>query len=248
VRPLLKPWPALGLGLLAVPVAKLLYVPNYVFNFLTTLVHEIGHSLAAWLMGMPSIPTVSPLGGGVTVWRDQVFVLALAVWAGLIALAWRARTRPPLWIPLGVAALVYPLLAFTPARSAVASAGGVLLEIGGAAICFTLVLGHPLERPFERPLYALWGWWMLVNRAAETYLMLRSEAYWESQRVIQSGLAAGLTSDLEVLRSSLGWPPGPVLVITLLLCLAALPAAIGAARLLYRDPGTPDTIRACDAS
>ena len=63
VKWLVHPWGALGAGILVFPIAKLLYIPNYVFNFLTTLVHECGHAICAWLMGMPSIPTISPMGG-----------------------------------------------------------------------------------------------------------------------------------------------------------------------------------------
>ena len=220
---------ALGIGLVAFPLAKLLYIPNYVFNFLTTLVHECGHSLFAWLMGMPSIPTVSVAGGGVTVWGQQVWIICVAILAGLIWLAWRLRESPALWIPVAVAAFIYPLLAFTGAKHVVPVAGGVVLECLGAAACFYTVFAVHLERPFERPLYALWGWWMILNRGAETILMLKSPAYWESQAVIESGLAAGLTSDLEVLRQGMGVSPKLVLVLVLLLCLAALPGAFAAA-------------------
>jgi len=220
---------ALGIGLVAFPLAKLLYIPNYVFNFLTTLVHECGHSLFAWLMGMPSIPTVSVAGGGVTVWGEQVWILCLAILAGLIGLAWRLRATPALWIPVAIGALVYPLLAFTGAKHLVPVAGGVALECLGAAACFYTVFAVHLERQFERPLYALWGWWMILNRGAETILMLKSPAYWESQAVIESGLAAGLTSDLEVLRQGMGVSPKLVLVLVLFLCLAALPGAFAAA-------------------
>ena len=66
-----RPWVAIGIGLVAFPIAKLLFVPSYVFNFLAVLVHEIGHAACAWLMGMPSIPAVSPAGGGVTIWQAQ---------------------------------------------------------------------------------------------------------------------------------------------------------------------------------
>lgn len=220
---------ALGIGLVAFPLAKLLYIPNYVFNFLTTLVHECGHSLFAWLMGMPSIPTVSVAGGGVTIWGQQVWIICVAILAGLVGLAWRLRQAPGLWIPVAVAALIYPFLAFTGARELVAIAGGVALECLGAAACFYTVFAVHLERPFERPLYALWGWWMVLNRGAETILMLKSPAYWESQTVIEAGLAAGLTSDLEVLRQGMGGSPKLVLVLVLLLCLAALPGALAAA-------------------
>ena len=75
-----RPYLCLAIGLLAFPVAKLLWLPNYMFNFLTTLVHECGHSACAWLMGMPSIPTVSLAGGGVALWQEQSKLLAVVMW------------------------------------------------------------------------------------------------------------------------------------------------------------------------
>jgi hypothetical protein len=218
-----RAWLALGIGLAAFPLAKLLWIPNYVFNFLTTLVHECGHALFAWLMGRVSIPTVSIAGGGVTVWGERHLALCAAIEIGLGFLAWRYRK-----IPLFAAAVVYPLLALF-ANEIVVVAGGILLEIGGAVACFVVVLAVDLRRPFERPIYALWGWWMLLNRAWETILMLRSPAHWVRQKVIDSGLAAGLTSDLERFRAALGVSHETVLWGVLALCVAALPAAFGLA-------------------
>ena len=226
---LLSPWGAVAIGLLVFPLAKLLWIPNYVFNFLTTLIHEIGHSLAAWLMGMPSIPTVSIFGGGVAVWGEQVFILCLALMAALGFTAWNWRKEKRIWIPVVAVLAVYPFLAFTGARVLVAGAGGIGLEILGGAICFFAVFAVELERPFERPLYALWGWWMILNRGAETVLMLSDRGYWNQTRVIESGLAAGMTSDLSRLQTALGTSPGFLLSLVLMGCLLAFPAAWAAA-------------------
>jgi hypothetical protein len=218
------------IGLVAFPLAKLAYIPNYVFNFLTTLVHEIGHSLCAWLMGMPSLPTVGIFGGGVAVWTDQIILIPLAIIGALVALAIRFRDRLPVMISILCVIPVYALLAFTNGKNLFATAGGILLEIVGASACFYVVLVVSLERPFERPLYALWGWWMLLNRMAETVLMLKSPQYFQRQAVIDSGLAAGLTSDLEILREHMAvGSPAPILWCVLILCLLALPGAILAA-------------------
>ena len=228
---LAHPWASIGVGLLAVPVAKALWIPNYVFNFLTTLVHECGHALFAWGVGRPSIPSVSIAGGGMTGWADPPRTSLALFWMAVLGwFLYKHREDRRLRVGLGAALGLYPFLAFTRMNSILPSAGGILLEIGAAAACFFVVLAVDLERPFERPLYALWGWWMLLNRGAETVLMLRSPAYRTSQAIIESGLAAGMTSDLEVLRIHLGGSPTLCLWIALLLCLTAFPAAWGAAR------------------
>jgi hypothetical protein len=224
---LTHPAAALAMGLLFFPLAKVLWLPNYMFNFLTTLVHEIGHAACALLMGRFAIPAVSLGGGGITQWTDPPATMAcLMAWAGLGYLAWLVRGHKGLMITTIVACAVYPLLAFTSANQLFAIAGGVLFEIVGATYCFVRTLTPHLDRPIERPLYALVGWWMLLNRGSETILMLKDESYWATQAVYESGLAAGMTSDLEVLRESLAVTPYPILWVVLMLCIAALPAAV----------------------
>ncbi|MBI2922874.1 MAG: hypothetical protein HYY18_17610 [Planctomycetes bacterium] len=225
-RWLRHPAAALAIGLVAFPVAKLLWIPNYMFNFLATLVHEGGHAVCAWLMGRMAIPTVGLGGGGITVWSDSAVGACLMVWAALGALAWWVRGHKGAFIAAVVACAVYPLLAFTGANPLVAIAGGVIFEIGGAAACFHMALWPHIHRQIERPLYALWGWWMLLNRGSETVLMLKDESYWQTQTVYESGLAAGLTSDLEVIRETLNVSPYPVLWSVMFLCILCLPVAL----------------------
>jgi hypothetical protein len=237
-RALRHPAAAFVIGLAVFPVSKALFLPNYVFNFLTTLVHEIGHCAFAWFMGMPSIPGVSILGGGITVWQEQKLPICLAWLAAIGWLGWRFRERKPAVAAAVAGAVVYMLLAFTSAREFLPVAGGVLFELGGAAACFFVATAPTLHREFERPLYALWGWWMLLNRGTETVLMLRDRAYWNASTVYESGLAAGLTNDLEVIREKLNTPPEPMLKVVLLLCVLCLPVALGARWLTRRVAGT----------
>ncbi|GEM_PF-6424978 len=225
-----RPYLCLAIGLAAFPVAKLLWFPNYIFNFLTTLVHECGHAACAWFVGMPSIPAVSPAGGGVTVWQEQNWQIAVLVWIGLGALAWKARRAKAFFIPLVVVAAAYPALAFTKASLGLAIFGGILFEVAGAAACFVACLGAHLERPFERPLYALWGWWMVLNRVCESWLILTDASYRLGNRLIESGLAEGIPSDLTQVTLHLNISPRPVLYLILALCLLALPISIGIAR------------------
>jgi len=229
-----RPYLCLAIGLLAFPLAKLLWLPNYMFNFLTTLVHECGHAACAWLMGMPSIPSVSMAGGGVTMWQEQSKGLAVAVWIGIGALACAARRVKVPFVALCVVALVYPFVAFTKGKDVFAIFGGVLFEVGGAAACFTVCLGAKLERPFERPLYAVWGWWMLLNRMTEACLMLSDSAYRLERRVIQSGLAEGLTDDLAMVDLLLNVPAHRVLWFVLAIGALSLPISIGIARWMRR--------------
>lgn len=232
-RLLFHPASAMIAGILAFPLAKVLYLPNYVFNFLTTLVHEMGHALFGWLMGFPTLPAVSVAGGGVAVHGEQVLLICLTLLAAIAAATWKHRRRPACLAAGGAAFAAYAALAFTGARELLPILGGLLLELGGTAVCFYVVLVVELQRPFERPLYALWGWWMFLNRGAETVLMLKDPAYRESQAVIASGLAAGLTSDTEQLRILTGASSEAILAFILALCILS-PVGAGLAAWLAR--------------
>ena len=70
---------------------------------------------------------------------------------------------------------------------------------------------------------------MLLNRMSEIVLMLRSPEYWESQRVYESGLAAGLTNDLHQLVEITGWSHKSLLSLVFVFGILAPLAGIGLA-------------------
>lgn len=233
-----RPLPALGIGLLLVPLIKQVWIPNYMFNFLATLIHEIGHTVFAWIMGMPAIPGVSLFGdGGATPVFSQIPALCFVVLAGMVWFAWRVRDERRWLIATAITMIVYALLAFTNGAHNLVVAGGVLFEIGGSVACLYWALTASMSTGLERPLYALWGWWMLINRSSETWLMLRDRSYWDEHIIKTSGIGEGMVNDLPQLCDSLNLSPNTVLTIVLLLCLSAVPIAFGLARLkrLYRD-------------
>lgn len=220
-----RPWVCLGLGLLVFPIGKLLIVPNLMFNFIVTLVHETGHAAAAWFMGMPAIPKISLAGdGGVTQFWEQRIALVVLVMAGLAYGAFHFRDRKPAAVGFIAVLLVYPFLAFTRHHETLAIAGGVLFEIAAAAYCFNVCLRRNLKRPFERPLYAMIGWWLVANRTMENVLMLTDTGYRAEREIIDSTLAAGLTHDLMLLPDLMGISAEAVLVLFLIPCLLVVPA------------------------
>jgi hypothetical protein len=173
-----------------------------------------------------------------TVWYDQKATICVAWLAAIGWLGWRFREKKTSVAAAAAGAGVYALLAFTPAREFLPVAGGVIFEIAGAAACFFVALGPALRREFERPLYALWGWWMLLNRGTETVLMLRDRAYWNASTVYESRLAAGLVNDLEVIRERLRCAPEALLKVVLLGCVLCLPLALVARKVVTTDDGS----------
>ena len=239
----LRPLPALGIGLLLVPLVKQFWILLYVFNFLHTLVHELGHTVFAWLMGMPALPKISLGGdGGVTSSLAQIRPLCFAILAGLGWFAWQARSDRRWLVGLLAGMVVYAAFAFTSAAQDLRIAGGVLFELGGATACFYWVLTAPSSLGAERPLYSLWGWWMLLNRLTETWLMLRSTAYWDAHTISDSGITEGLVNDIPALTEAMNITPTIVLSIVLVLGLSILPLAVLMWQLKRRrDAKTPVT-------
>ena len=50
----------LGMGALLAPVFSLTPILQYMGWFLGSLCHEIGHSVVAWVFGMPAFPAIRP--------------------------------------------------------------------------------------------------------------------------------------------------------------------------------------------
>ena len=99
--------------------------------FLTSLCHETGHCLFAWLGGAWAFPAISLAGHAMAQHGPPSTALALVIW-GLIAYAAYARRdrREWLWV-LGAAALVYPLFAFTSLKEVFFLLDGQALMVVG---------------------------------------------------------------------------------------------------------------------
>lgn len=158
-------WTAVGVGAGLALVALELPFVSFVLSWFVTLVHELGHALAGWLYGYPSIPAFDFVyGGGVTAHGSRVRLIPVVVAGALGVAAWVFRRNPPsLVLAVGLLAL-YAATAWTPAHHAVVVAMGH----GGELLFATLFLhraasGRACERPGERTLYALVGFFVVFH-------------------------------------------------------------------------------------
>jgi hypothetical protein len=154
--------------LLGVPLAVLFTwgpVMRYAGWFLKSLVHEMGHTAAAWFLGCPAFPAIRLDGHAAAMHSEQVLLLTAAVWAGLAYGVFHFRTRRSLLIIFLAAAAHYPLLAYTGFREVAHLAAGHLGELVFATIFFWRALsGGFVNSEVERPVYAMLGWfWMGGN-------------------------------------------------------------------------------------
>ena len=151
---------------------------DFVLGYLSILVHELGHAIAGWLMGFPSVPAFDFVyGGGVTILDERnagVLIVLGALWAWAF---WRLRRNALGLACCGVLLAAHALLAFTPAHETLHMAAGHLSELVFAAIfLYRALSGAGCFVDAERPLYA----------GAATFVLLKA-----------AGFAGRLMSDAE---------------------------------------------------
>lgn len=158
-------WTAVATGAALALVALALPFVSFVLSTFVTLVHEMGHALAGWLYGYPSIPAFDfTYGGGVTLQGGRVTLLPALVAGGLAVAVWVFR-RNLVTRSLAIGALaLYAATAFTSAHEAVITAMGH----GGELLFATVFLhrafsGNACQRPGERTLYAAVGFFVVFT-------------------------------------------------------------------------------------
>lgn len=149
----------LAVGVLAVPFLR------FSLSYIGVLVHELGHSAVSWAFGYPALPALDfTYGGGMslTFGRRPVlvvgFVLVLVL---LLGWAW----RHPRWRLVAAAVVgLWILASLTAIHEVVVLAMGHGAELLFAALCLHRALtGDAVERPVERPLYAMVGWFLILE-------------------------------------------------------------------------------------
>ncbi|MFH0944448.1 MAG: hypothetical protein V2A76_04550 [Planctomycetota bacterium] len=197
--------------------------------FIASLAHEMGHSLAAWLCGMPAFPAIRLDGHAAAMWSAQTTWLVFALTGLLGYLAWRVRHIPVAAIALLLVTLLQPVIAFTGASEFFCLAAGHGGELLFAGICFwRTVVGGFTGSEAERCLYATLGWYLLAkNLTLFSGLMTSFEAIVEYHG---SG-SFGMTNDLiRIAEDVVGWPLQSVATLMFVITLTVLPVSLMAWR------------------
>lgn len=213
----------LGLGLV---LALLFRLPILDFTgwFLSSLFHETGHCVMAWLAGCPAFPAISLAGHAMAQHHAQSTTLCFAVWIGLAWFAWRNRDQAWGVYGAGGLALLYPVFAFTDLREVMFLVGGHIGELAFATIFFwrAFVIGFARSTA-ERLAYTTAAWFLLCRN-----LWLCGGLMWDEgvRQWYRGSGSFGLTNDYlrlahDVLRVDLSVVAGGML----LLSLAVLPIA-----------------------
>ena len=141
-------WVAVGVGFGLAGLTEALPILRAAVGYMVVLVHEMGHAVAGWLFGYPSIPAFDfRYGGGVTLHQEQAPLLVGLVYALLVFLVWVFRSnRPSLGLVIATIA-VYSALVFTKAHDAVVLAMG-----HGGELLFAALFSQAAAFAFAQPL------------------------------------------------------------------------------------------------
>ncbi len=139
--------------------------PRFVFSYMGILLHEFGHTVAAWLFGYPAIPAFNfAHGGGVTSIEDRQWPLMLLWLAGVCWLLWRYRHHRPAWPLLALPTALYLALAVTRVHEIVITFMGHGMELTIAGVfLYRALSGSAVRHAIERPLYAFLGLFLIVG-------------------------------------------------------------------------------------
>jgi len=133
-------WLAFGAGLLLAVLTEVVPFLRVLVGYFVVLVHELGHALAGWLFGYPSIPAFDfTYGGGVTLHQGRAVAIVLAVYVVFAVLAFVFRRNPATLVVVGATTALYSVLLAT-----------------GTADVFIIAMGHGGELFFA---------WLFLHRA-----------------------------------------------------------------------------------
>jgi hypothetical protein len=239
VRPAKPPWTMVGIALAVAALAHALPVTRFLLSPLVTLLHELGHAAAAWLLGCPAIPAFDFVyGGGVTYHKNFQLPLALLIAGGMAWLGWTFRRNPrTLGLIVGLAALWVFVLSSDWRREIVISSmghGGELIL--GGVLLYMALSGRGWRMPeVERPLGAFAAFFVLLQTVTFAW-KLRSDAGFLSW--YREGKGGALMNDLEVIALDIKiWTGAEVDIVQVagwLLAVSLVPALLAVTAWVYR--------------
>jgi hypothetical protein len=165
-------WRALGIGFALAFVIWLVPFTNILFDPLTTIIHELGHSIFAWSYGYPALPAFDfSEGGGVSMIPEERSVpIVVGVYLLLAVVLWRVRKHPPTVVVVLLMGIGHSIVMWSAWHEGVILAMGHGMELVFAAVfLYRAMTGTTLLQADERPAYAMVGFLILLNRLSFFY-------------------------------------------------------------------------------
>lgn len=221
----------LAFGLGAAILAYVFPLTRYLLSVVVTLFHELGHAVAGWLFGYPSIPAFDLMyGGGLTHYGEFKLSIAVGIACGFGYLGWLFRQNRKSVALVVAAFAAWLLIVISPWRRELVMAGaGHLAEFILAAILFYKALaGVGWRNPtFERPLGAFVAFFVQIHSTLFAW-RLRHDA--EFLAWYRRGKGDALMNDLESIALDIqiryGFAPQVEGVAKWLLVFSVLPTVV----------------------
>ncbi|NJO41796.1 MAG: hypothetical protein HC769_20895 [Cyanobacteria bacterium CRU_2_1] len=145
------------------------------FNPFLTVVHELGHTILAWLFGYFAIPAFDFIyGGGVTIQTQQpILLIAIGIYTGFAYLFYRYRKNAlTCKVLLGIL-ILYAICAYTPLHHSlmIAMGHGSELIVGGIFL-YRALSGSGCCHMIERPIYGMLGFFAVLYDTRFAYRIL----------------------------------------------------------------------------
>ena len=190
---------------------------EFMLSVLITVIHELGHTATAWVLGSPAVPHFDLTYGGGLSTRLGRQPLLVAVGCGWFVFAlWRARSDRPELIRWAILAAVYGVAVFSPLRDPLISAMGHGSELLFAGIfLYRALSNNQILRSEERPLYAALGLFILAFDARFALNLITSDAHRQAYGDAKGG---GDWMDFSRIAADLGWSLPSVARLFLLAC------------------------------
>jgi hypothetical protein len=158
-----------------------LFWPWWILQTFKILVHEMGHAIFGWLFGYPSFPAFNVLwGGGITLSFHRSTGLLILIYIGLASLMYMYRKNTATLIFLAVVTILHAFLSYTDANTVIIlfMGHGTELLIAGLFI-YRALSGRSIIHPWERPLYAVIGFFIVFFDINFVYRLLRDAGFRE---------------------------------------------------------------------
>jgi hypothetical protein len=172
-------WKSLGIGTAITAVVVFFPFLSFVFRYINTLVHEIGHAIFGWLFGYPSIPAFDfSYGGGITMHQDRRIIIVIIVYILFALLFYLYRRNHLTLIILFLLLVFYSLAAFSSFHSLIILFMGHGTElIFGSIFLYRALSGSSILVASERPLYAFLGIFIFFIDIRFAYRLMTSAMF-----------------------------------------------------------------------
>lgn len=152
---------------------------NMTLGILVTLIHEMGHTVMAWIFGIPAIPAFDFMhGGGLTINFQQETTLLVAIYAFGLFLAYTYRNNfQTLLIIIGLGCLHAISIMTSLSNILILFMGhGVELLIA-ALFIYRSLTNTSIIHSIERPLYSILGFYIIFHDIAFSWKLINDAGY-----------------------------------------------------------------------